>query len=987
MKLEQFLSYFEKEELSHYQSIYKAAKTSDKNRGGVSKEILSLFEKVLLRAPLGKPSGYFLGQFWKQFSSEDKKKKARTRIQDDFEELKRIAKMLPYPLGDKFRDFLLESKRFEKGVGCSNFAYQMSALHSMALRFLAVVAVSEYVECQSSTDPSYNQSIVDSLWHPSDGTWKSLLERLVGLHEANEQLFLLKLLHKHLRKKYSFSGAKKGILPLNAMQELIQFRNQLMHGTHTFRDEELHRYVELLKIVFCAMSFLGEFHLLVRYGDGVYDCSGKIPSFFQSDKLPNAISSSCEFLERHPLTHPVLIPKRERKTIENIISSDWKGLSLFPLLYFVRSCEEAQILDELMFFNGWSKEEIEFVSFRFARNQEHRKLGFDYGHFLSFLRMLPSINLSSEVLLDFSGLVDFHLTSFVGRKQITGKMIEFAQQRPAPYGVIKAIAGMGKTALFSYLYKLHQKGSKAFQDIFPIWHFCSSSEGWDHPVVFLRSVLFQLDSIIGKPRREYPTSTKVLRKQFASGLQDLSQKLTCEQKVVFFIDALDEGLSDDSRGLSIPALLPSAESIPPNVSFLVSYRVEQNNRNLQLEKQWTIRTPFVHTIEGCEPLGGLDKVDMAALLKKVSGIDEIPEETLRSIWNTSIQRNDLPEGTADPLVLRLIGESLGDGILDPLRSETVPESLDALFDQFWNGLSNEENYLLHRLLGMLAIMPDLGNDNMFAKIFSRDVLSEKRFVAPDEVAQRRLKINKFLVFSGERYKLFHARFRVYVLRRFRPYDHVHYLHKPLLSYCNSDFVDKNRYDLSYKVFHLKKLAVHEGCTPEERDIYKWQLWDLLWDDAFFLEKFEVFQRMDLVREDFLRSFEVFAPRGEHEVTWSQWAKSYQLSLRTHFLLSKMMEESRKRIRTFAMKGDQEQVIRIALWGGTPYRRLWQLLLGAVWSVKAGFPAEKIFHVMSELELDTLQSDEYSMALHLLKKARGSREMELWLESKLQMGEG
>ena len=227
--------------------------------------------------------------------------------------------------------------------------------------------------------------------------------------------------------------------------------------------------------------------------------------------------------------------------------------------------------------------------------------------------------------------------------------------------------------------------------------------------------------------------------------------------MVLAIDALDEGIGQDQD--SIPSILPAF--VPDGVIFLTSYRVDDQKENTRVEERLEQipderRSVFSHS----DPLKGLTKENVEEFLKKASATENIFPDTLEAVWNASTKDS---EGTADPFYLRFVAEGLDSGQISANRPETVPTSLDDAFDEMWMNLPADRDFLLHRLLCTLAVMFDYADDELFAELFSRDLPEETEPLRPDDIAQLRSQAGKLLVYNGERYNLFHDRFRTFLV--------------------------------------------------------------------------------------------------------------------------------------------------------------------------------------------------------------------------------
>ena len=74
------------------------------------------------------------------------------------------------------------------------------------------------------------------------------------------------------------------------------------------------------------------------------------------------------------------------------------------------------------------------------------------------------------------------------------------------------------------------------------------------------------------------------------------------------------------------------------------------------------------------------------------------------------------------------------------------------------------DFLCHRLLLTLGIMRDHGDDELFAELFNRDETYLPNIsLTSQDIAEQRIKIGKLLTYDGDRYTLFHDRFRHFLV--------------------------------------------------------------------------------------------------------------------------------------------------------------------------------------------------------------------------------
>jgi hypothetical protein len=952
--LENLAALLSSEESQEFEDLQRLALQGEPRRA-LSASLKQLIQAVLGRHHLeNKLIGPLMGEFWRAIPSSDTKKHSAPvtlddRLSNEVKSLRGLADSLPYPLSYKWNEFLLEFEKFEKGYGSSNFPFLLASLNGLALRMIAFVAVSEYV-ASGASDAWANESIVPGLRHPSDGTWKQLFEVVWRVHKKGHvSLPLTRSLGEALRRKYKLPGSKKGSHSLQLMNGLIALRNQLLHGSRSFATDELKVFCLHICCLYRAMEVMGGWKWVLEAEKGRTNCMGGVLVWELSDSYP-----------LHGVAPGV---------VRVSVNDGEDAVSLWPFLVYSEA-----LPDDLYCLNGWHDEGVEFLSYRYARHFQYDEVGVQRHELLAYMRRIPVAPIPADVRFDFSEQTSAHAAHFVGRRRVLRHVMDFLMDRTRPYGMIKAYAGMGKTALLSVLHQRFLQGDDWPHDVFPVWHFCSATEGQNHPVWFLRSMIAQIDGLLGRDQQEYPTHLDMLREDFRERLVCLQQE--CQGKhVVLIVDALDEALERSFGSSLIPALLPTIEECGDVVSVLVSYRVDQTHHNELVERLLPVDIRAAWDIPGCCPLSGLSYAEVEELFHQLQLDIPLSEGTLEAIWHTSATRSGRREvdGTADPFVLRFLVDACLDGVIAPNHPETVPESLGALFDQFWNELPTKHDYFVHRLLGLLAVMKDVGGDDFFAGLFSmQEGHLGGESLSLHDVAERRLTINKMLVFSGDRYRLFHDRFRAYVLSRFRPVELVREFHATLYEYATARPLRNGAYGFRYGSFHLGELAHSEALSSSEVETYRQAMWSLMLDDSFFSSKFRAVQRTESLYQDFLEAFDVFRPKSEgirRSDAWREVAYSFHICHRSREVIARAKEQSLRAVSASALRGDAEHLARVAMWSGSALRRMLWLLLAAVGLSEAGHSSARLFGLMTEVGSVVIPEGERAFYREMLGRAK------------------
>jgi len=641
----------------------------------------------------------------------------------------KLAPRLPYPLAYNLNRLLVDAAQRDGGEPIPLFPYSICALNSLLTRLAAAVGIQSYIRT-GARDTAINGEVIKALRKPSDDVWRQIAMRTLKVVADRDGSSLAGRFYRALtekRNKGQFGGVRS---VTDAMLSLVTFRNHLIHGDR-ITEAEIDNKLQLVLNIVSALDFLVDYELLIRQGSKGFCLAGARPESIM--ELPPDLPDGEPCLFRRDRSEP--------------------HLSLSPLLVFQEMTPDGIVgFDELFFLNDGTVERLDYIAFKFTQQMNGRLLG-SYEAFRKFLQSLPAPPIPVEERIDFSSFATDHTRFFVGREDALENIECFVRTRPAPYGVITAFAGMGKTALFARLFETCANSPHRW-----VFHFCMPTDGRDSPIVALRSLVAQVCDACGLDRGAYLSNDiDEMKEKFNTVLQDASARLPEGARLVVVIDALDEGTSGGSQE-SVPSVLPS--DVPEHVVFLVSYRVDQESRNTRVERELThLPIDARWPIAGASPLAGLKRENVTDFLSRLANGAAAPDRTVDAVWHASSKDGN----GADPFYLRFVADGVESGRIDVARAETIPESLDEAFDDLWMSLPTDRDFLVHRILGMLAIMRDYGDDDMFAYLFGKDLSVGTEPLTASEVALLRAKAGKLLVYDGDRYGLFHDRFRRFLV--------------------------------------------------------------------------------------------------------------------------------------------------------------------------------------------------------------------------------
>ena len=633
---------------------------------------------------------------------------------------------LPYPLSWLLQSFLRSKATPESDQEVVPAFLTLQTIVGLA-RFSACVLLAEYIANslpeQASAAGKHNRHLLNMLENPGDGTWVSILEYLTKLLSTSGATAMSEELCLSLTEPVAADDSP----PLLAvLRQSITIRNQLVHPSGN--TISLHQAAPILESYLSELqplwTLFSGYALLVAGQQDEIICQG-FPPFLRQRTAAIQLAPT----PGHTwLQAPASLPR----------------LLLTPLVY-AKNIESSQPL--VFFYNRHRQDRFHYFAYHRGGHCHADDIAPELERSCQalFTRLqqnaYPQASKSGDDIYDFDYLCAFHTPNFVGREDILAAITAFIEQSGSGYGLITGVAGIGKTALLAVLYRHNRQLPLAQQYL---WHFCAHSDERDNPQYFLRSLLAQGYRKFPQLRQPLTYVLSQLRWQLQQFLQGASEQLPPGEKLVLVIDALDESLKAQGQGLTIPDIIPSR--LPPAVVTILSAR-----KDLLPLLPMARLTP--------QPLAVIDKLrqsDIATLLIDKIGVEhcQVNAEIIERIWQNS-------DG-GDPLYLRFLADALRSGAVALRDIQMLPVGLCDFFQQLWLQLSESDDFLAHRILGLLAIMPAPGHDALLAAILDHPEA---------KILQARLGLAKLLIGRQDQYYLFHQRFRDFVLTKFRSEEH------------------------------------------------------------------------------------------------------------------------------------------------------------------------------------------------------------------------
>jgi hypothetical protein len=422
-------------------------------------------------------------------------------------------------------------------------------------------------------------------------------------------------------------------------------------------------------------------------------------------------------------------------------------------------------------------------------------------------RLLASQALEQPGCVIFDGLIEEYTRLFAGREAAITELEQFMADPSGGYLLMKAGAGLGKTALMASLVACHREGLA--------YHFFSPrvSESLQE-TVFLHNILEQMgpwygltDPPAGQPedmRKRYD----VLLGRNPQGIHTL------------VLDGLDEVTGWDlSRYL--------ARRLPSGLHFILTVR----DTGCDPVEDFALPPDQVRSM----PLVGLTRDGVEAVLRAAGGgalqfaeDDGLLDQVLRV---TAYDANR-PELGADTFFVRFLAEDAAAGKVKPAELTKMPSQMEAYLDRWWRTLKAEfgeegdrkkRQQALVDLAGTLtAALGPIGRLDLEAINPSLVSEIEQDFVETVVQAVRRIVVRDP---RGD-HTLLHPRLRHYLRRKLKIDRYV----QGLLKHCAQWNTHRSRYALTHYAAHLAEAAA--AADQPERHRQTEALIELVTDRRF-----------------------------------------------------------------------------------------------------------------------------------------------------------
>lgn len=722
---------------------------------------------------------------------------------------------LPYPLGYRWKEFTHEFQALEQGNESSNFPFFLVSLNGLMMRLSTALLVGEFCRVCIQKEEVLDY-IGEKLKSSSDGMWRQVIVKLLEFFESQPISLSIRELCRALQKVYPIPGNKKGIHALQVMQQMIELRNQLLHSTKRLERTEIQLCLEKIKVLFGSLSPVFRGYVLGYVGGHYYLYRGSFP-----EKLVVLLHQGYQRLLSQDQPESIFFDISE--DFASVFDKDgsiawWSGkrdeqpISLWPLVCgnTTHDAHSEQERHDLLFLNGWEQHRVAYISYWDTAPHDDQQLGISLVAFQRFWnrnwREHRVPRRKPRDIVDYSLFSKRYRDCFVGRESEIQTILRFATTSNRFYGILQGAPGCGKTAILANMYCRWRDPWKSDEEFWPIhvlplWYFASPFDRGNRRLSFLNTVISQMDeylepdipSLRQQRVSDYSDEWVSVEQEFLDKLQSFQRRwdylcrVSQEQgkHVILFLDGWD----DVDCLLQDASVLTCLRQISRTSSNHILFSCSGVGLQI-IKQQMGLGVDDLYSVTRDSSWSGLAKREVSRWLRDLypGKISRRVWHTLSVLWMESNTQNRVSTGLADhalervvPQYLNIVADGLFQNLVSLDRIESIPSDLEQWCERILLEIPTFHHGLIHRLLGILAIVPGFGCDEWFAQLFSFEKNNGVAWFA-SEIAEMRRNVNQHLVFCGERYQIFHQPWRAFLLKRFRSDELVRSLLEPWLNY-------------------------------------------------------------------------------------------------------------------------------------------------------------------------------------------------------------
>ena len=493
-----------------------------------------------------------------------------------------------------------------------------------------------------------------------------------------------------------------------------------------------------------------------------------------------------------------------------IISTEGQ-LSLHPILLYRKEENDSPFA----FFNDLKNDKVGLLNYPLGKHYREKDLwGEFHAHF-------PLHEWKKSGNNEFNQRIEELTETFKGRTREREMLLDFVLNKSKGYCSIQGNPGIGKSALIAQFFK-DLRSNERVKNIQVVEYFIRRGTIQAQVDHLLNYLIKRTDDLFQKGReiRAEGKMTFELQNQLFSKWR-LWGEHAKDEKVVFLIDGLDEGVEND-----VVKYLPRE-----NFKHILIIYGSRPGGHKSIDDLWATLPPEDHTkIE----LAGLGKEDIRALIYEVANKYELDRE---SSWIDAVQNRS----QGNPLYLKLLCDAIESGSIALNDVEALPDKIDdyykAILDRYATDTLDGDallaalftfaaarDYLTMAHLGLINKLGDATVQRISSTL--KEVLYENPLT--EEVLD---------------YQLFHESFREYLVKEYAL--KVRDASERIIEFCTTwrelEGTWEQRYTLQHYAVHAA-LSSHKARTTD--------LLILMVDKPYTETQKKVLKRFDATKELF-----------------------------------------------------------------------------------------------------------------------------------------
>lgn len=900
------------------------------------------------------------------------------------EEKRKWIATLPFPLASFYQELLTYQAFWQKTTSDHPDDYLSRSLWSVRQCFhllcqtVAIWAISDYLSTSKENEldkKEVHRLFLDAIT-ASDPNWLLVAQSLVA-HLAEQQTVspnqipeLLELTASNIYLPQLPEGqmpiAISSRKPYNwfaVMQLWTDMERQLFAGEYRFRlpaKEVINFYIQLLETSFQSCVFFERYVPYVLVSRDERKTRGFVCQGPQSQ--PVGITGISSGLWNSLKGKAFLCSTGTKK----------KYLSLFPMVIpLLQKRGERTAFHDLLFYQSGGHDKMCFYGYRCRQYFTHHQCApAAFGIWQKELRWLeqhaPKARDFHRYVFDFNALAAYHSRSFVGREQVFKAIADMVLTRPAGYFYVRSQPGYGQTAIIARLYQAAQCGEfnkigiswPAAAPVF-VWHFCGEQACQDEATGIFKSLYGQIlqkvygygEATVIAHLQKLPVVAENLQRCLDKLLSQASKEIlkARQQKLVIVIDGFDESHLTLAALSTLVSFMPA--QLPEQVTCLFTCSTNRAMADSRQQKPgpdiplFCMRLPgkIANELPAVSPLPPLSPDEVADWQSMYLDLPEDQRDVASDwVWQAS---------QGDPFYLGMLRDSVAAGHVVLRNPSGLPGGRYGLLQKLWQNLPEVEPGLAYRMLGLLAELRQLANDELIGNITgqSSEVIHRQRWL-----------LNHLLRYENQGYLLAHSLCKSFVRMQFTAQENKNF-HGDIARYYRHIAEDDHMLPRRLTEEGLRNLSYHYYRADAWVDLY-----GLAIDNDFKEEKLKRFK----VYQEYLTDINYALQAG---VEKHQYEEVLHLGYRYSSVMSEALQGVAHAFRIAAQKNYEQALDRLR--AIRDEQDLLRAVLIVLWYAIYNEDGEQIPQIMDELE--RIPDDQVSfcmlgqepLVIFLLKKLR------------------